>query len=327
MEDLRGCHAGYREAHAARYTRRNFTSERLAMDRAKQLHRVPVTGGDYTVAEWAGQDSPLLAIHGITASHMAWPAVLGHLARDYRVLAPDLRGRGASSELPAPYGFATHVEDLRATLDHFGVARAVLCGHSLGAYISLAFAERYPERVRGLVLVDGGIALPRRTEVSPEQMIKAVLGPALARLEMRFADNTAYHDFWRAHPAFQDAGAWNPEAQAYVDYDLIGAPPAMRSRVNAAAVGVDAHELLAPALVTLIDRISAPMLLLTAPRGLLNQPQPLMPLAAVADKCARLPHLTHLEIADTNHYTIVTGSGRAPVAAAIDNFIASRCVP
>jgi len=101
----------------------------------------------------------------------------------------------------------------------------------------------------------------------------------------------------------------------------------MRSRVNAAAVGVDAHELLAPDLVTLIDRISAPMLLLTAPRGLLNQPQPLMPLAAVADKCARLPHLTHLEIADTNHYTIVTGSGRAPVAAAIDDFIASRCVP
>ena len=145
MGDLRGCLAGYREAHAARYTRRNFTPERLAMDRTKQLHRLPVTGGDYTVAEWAGQDTPLLAIHGITASHMAWPAVLGHLDRDYRVLAPDLRGRGASSELPAPYGFATHVEDLRATLDHFGVARAVLCGHSLGAYISLAFAERYPK--------------------------------------------------------------------------------------------------------------------------------------------------------------------------------------
>ena len=223
-------------------------------------------------------------------------------------------------------------DDARKAVDH-GAAAVVVSNHGGRQLDTVAPTLRVlPEVVAAVgartdVLVDGGIALPRRTEVSPEQMIKAVLGPALARLEMRFADNTAYHDFWRAHPAFQDAGAWNPEAQAYVDYDLIGRPPAMRSRVNAAAVGVDAHELLAPDLVTLIDRISAPMLLLTAPRGLLNQPQPLMPLSAVADKCARLPQLQHLEIADTNHYTIVTGSGRAPVAAAIDTFIATRCAP
>ena len=295
------------------------------MPASKRLHQIPVQGGHYSVAEWDGGGPALLAIHGITASHMAWPPVLQHLTGGYRVLAPDLRGRGGSSELPGPYGFDTHLADLEATLNACGIARAVLVGHSLGAYISLAFAARFPARVRGLVLVDGGLALPRRPDISAEQQIKAVLGPALARLEMRFADREAYRDFWRAHPAFQDAGAWNPEAEAYVDYDLVGEPPAMRSRVNAAAVQADALHVQAPEMITLIDGIDLPMLLATAPRGLLNQPQPLLPLRAVADKCARLPQLEHLEIADTNHYSIVTGSGRAPLAAAIDRFIAQRC--
>lgn len=292
------------------------------MTRDKRMDRLKVAGGDYTVARWDGGPDVLLAIHGITASHLAWPPVVDALAGDYTVYAPDLRGRGHSNELPPPYGLQSHVADLAALLDHEGVREAVLVGHSLGAYISLEFAAKYPERVRGLVLVDGGIALPLRDGATPEEIIKAILGPALARLEMRFADATVYRDFWRKHPSFQDAGAWNPYVEAYVDYDLVGAPGAMRSRVNAAAVQEDARGPLAPHMVTLIDGIRAPMLLLTAVRGLLNQAQPLLPLDAVADKVAKIPNLRHVEIPDTNHYTIVTGSGRARVAAEIDAFVA-----
>jgi pimeloyl-ACP methyl ester carboxylesterase len=293
------------------------------MPRVKVTERIPVAGGDYTVARWAGSGAAVLAIHGITASHLAWPGVVDALAADYAIYAPDLRGRGQSNALPPPYGFASHVADLVTTMDHYGLADAVLVGHSLGAYIALELAQAHPARVRGIVLVDGGIALPLREGATPEQVIKGVLGPALARLDMRFADAEAYREFWRQHPAFQDAGAWNAYVEAYVDYDLAGAPPAMHSRVNAAAVKVDAHGPLSPAMVTLIDSIAVPMLLLTAPRGLLNQPQPLLPASAVADKCARIPNLAHREIADTNHYSIITGSGRTEVAAEIDRFIAA----
>ena len=295
------------------------------MTRPKTLHRLPVAGGDYTVAEWSGRGPTLLAIHGITASHMAWPSVIQHLPGEPRILAPDLRGRGANSELPGPYGFPTHVDDLRATLDFFGEERVVLVGHSLGAYIALAFAERFPMRVRGIVLVDGGLARPRPPGLTPEQTIKAVLGPALARLDMRFESIEAYRAFWQAHPAFQDPGAWNPEVQDYIDYDLVGEAPQLRSRVRAEPVMADAYALMEPDMVTLVDRVAAPMLLLTAPRGLLNQPEPLLPEAVVADKVAHLPQLKHEEIGDTNHYTIVTGDGRARTAAAIDHFISTRC--
>ena len=293
------------------------------MAHAKTVDTIPVAGGDYTVARWAGGPDTLLAIHGITASHLAWPPVIDALAGDYTVYAPDLRGRGRSNALPPPYGLQQHVADLAALLDHYGVADTVLVGHSLGAYISLEFAQAHPARVRGIVLVDGGIALPLRDGATPEQVIKGVLGPALARLEMRFADREAYRDFWRRHPAFQDAGAWNAYVEAYVDYDLAGTPPEMHSRVNSEAVQIDALGPMASSMVTLIDRTAAPMLLLTATRGLMNQPQPLLPLSAVADKCAKIAHLEHLEIPDTNHYSIVTGSGRTRVAQEIDRFVAA----
>lgn len=290
------------------------------MKRKKQIEELDVAGGEYRVASWPGTGTAILAVHGITASHMAWPTVVDLLAGDNPVIAPDLRGRGHSNTLPPPYGFKQHIADLLATLDHFGIDKVIFVGHSLGAYIGLDFATYAPERVHGLVLVDGGIALPMRPGTTPEQIIKAILGPALARLDMKFVDEQAYLDYWKAHPAFQDPGAWSPEVEAYIAYDIAGAAPAVRSRVNKDAILTDAHDPLAPGMATRIDGLKCPMLLLTAPRGLLNQPEPLLPKKVIAEKVARIPNLRMVEIADTNHYTIVTGSGRERLARHIDEF-------
>lgn len=73
---------------------------------AKLIHTIAVDGGDYCVAHWQGNGSPILAVHGITSSHMGWPRVIRSLNDDHGVYAPDLRGRGDSSSLPPPYGFA-----------------------------------------------------------------------------------------------------------------------------------------------------------------------------------------------------------------------------
>lgn len=283
--------------------------------RSKLIERA---GGDYYIARWPGNGPTMLAVHGITASHFAWPSVVDALHGDYTILAPDLRGRGVNNQLPPPDGLKAQVADLLAVLDHYRVGRCIVVGHSLGAYIALELAAAAPRRIRGIVLVDGGIALPLRAGATPEQVIAGVLGPALKRLDLQFADREAYQDFWRAHPAFQDAGAWN----AYVDYDLAGTPPSLNSRVKREAVRLDAYGPLDPAMVTLIDKINIPMRLLTAPRGLLNQAQPLLPPSAIAQKCARLPNLRHVEIAATHHYSIMTGSGRTAVAREIDAFLA-----
>ena len=289
--------------------------------RSKQLERIPVRGGDITVAHWAGDGPRILAVHGITGSHMAWPPIVDQLPRHYDVIAPDLRGRGGSVDLPAPFGIEAHVSDLLTILDYYGYESVIFAGHSLGAYIGVRFAVSAPERTRGLVLVDGGIAIPLRPGKTPDDVINATLGPAIERLKQDFADRDSYREFWRAHPAMQDDGAWNPYMEAYVDYDLGGRTPTLRSRVNPQAVRIDGRDPLMPEMVSLIDGVNAPMLLLTAPRGLLNQPKPFLPATAVAAKDQALAKLSCAEIGDTNHYTIILGSGREPSARHIRAFV------
>ncbi len=290
--------------------------------RDKQIDSIPVAGGGYCVARWPGTGCPVLMVHGITSSHMGWPRVIRAMNGDHDVYAPDLRGRGASNTLPPPFGFAAHVEDLITLLDFYELPSVVYVGHSLGAYIGLDLARAAPSRLRGLVLIDGGIALPPRPGSTPAEVIKRILGPALVRLEQVYPDREAYHRFWQSHPAFQDEDAWNDDVAAFADYDLEGAAPEFRSRVNSAAVEADAHGPLDRAMVNRIDEVGLPMLLLTAPRGLLNQPEPLLPTAAIAEKLAHNKNLSCAEISDTNHYSITMGAGAGRVAEHIEAFIA-----
>jgi len=291
-------------------------------ERKPEMLAVPVTGGGYAVARWPGSATTILMVHGITGSHRSWPPVVDRMRSPATILAPDLRGRGGSASLPGPFGFSAHARDLLALLDHQGVERAVYVGHSMGAYVGLELARQAPDRLQGLVLVDGGLALPVPPGVDPDALIKAVLGPAVARLAMAFPSREAYHDYWRAHPALQDPGAWSGYLEDYLDYDLGGTPPELRSVVSSEAVAVDGRGPLAPETSTLIDGVTLPMLLLTAERGLLNQPEPLMPKALVESKRQLLPNLEWVELADTNHYTITLGSGAGRVAEAIDRFTA-----
>ena len=200
-----------------------------------ELDTLAVAGGDYCVGRWPGAGEPVLAVHGITSNHLAWARIVRALNSDFNVYAPDLRGRGNNAKLPPPYGFDAHVADLLALLDHYELPSVVYVGHSLGAYIGLDLAIAAPERIRGLVLVDGGIALPLREGKRPEDVIKGVLGPALARLDNVYPDRESYHEFWRTHPAFQDPDGFNDDVVAFADYDLVGEPPAMRSGINADA--------------------------------------------------------------------------------------------
>ena len=290
----------------------------------KTLDRIAVTGGDYAVARWQSPGSqPLLLVHGITASHMHWPRVVDKLSGRFDIYAPDLRGRGRSHALPGPFGLQAHVHDLLAVLDAFHIERVLCAGHSLGAYIAIELAAHAPDRIAGLVLVDGGIVLPLPEGQTAESAVSALLGPAIQRLHMIFASRGAYREFWRAHPAFQDEEAWTEYMAACADYDLVETESGFRSVVNPEAVRQDAYGPLDPAMQTRLEGLRCPVLLLTASRGLLNQPGSMLPVPRVQDALARNANLRHVEVTDTNHYTIALGSGAARVAGYIEEFSAA----
>ncbi len=262
----------------------------------------------------------VLAVHGITGSHRSWSPVARHLGEAVTVLAPDLRGRGESAAVGGPYGMATHVDDLVAVLDHAGVDRAVLAGHSMGGYIVARFAAAAPGRLSAAVLVDGGLPLPVPEGIDPDTLLEAVLGPSLGRLRMTFPSVEAYRDFWRGHPAFAPAD-FSADITDYVDYDL--APPATsdgqtayRSRVSEVAVRADGRDLLdGDAGRKAVEALVEPTSLLWAARGLQNEDRPLLPPEAIAEARSVVPDLTVIEVPDTNHYLILLGDREAGVVA------------
>lgn len=281
---------------------------------------VPVDGGSLHVGRWGDGPNVVVAAHGITGNHRSLQGVARALPAGISLVAPDLRGRGRSSDLPGPYGMRAHADDLAAVLDFLELDRAVLAGHSMGAYVAAVAATRDPKRWFSLVLVDGGIPLHLPDGVDPDAMLAGVLGPALARLEMTFEHREAYRDFWRQHPAFLEPGAWNEDTEAYLDHDLVGEEPELRSSASLEAVRADGTELLVDREVRRAYReLTQPTVLLRAPRGLLNEVPPLLPDELVDPLRDRWPIRLEMLVDNTNHYSIVLAPrGATAVASHLD---------
>jgi lipase len=293
---------------------------------------VGVAGGALHVAR-AGSpldraESVVLAVHGVTASLMTWRTVARELAdrSDARsLLAPDLRGRGRSATLPGPYGIAAHVDDLIAVLDHARAQRAVLVGHSLGAYVVARLAAEHPERAAALVLLDAG--LPLAPPDDPEELMQTAVASAVLRLGMSFPSKHAYVGAWRSHPAFTHA--WNDDIEAYAGYDLVENGGSVRCVASRDAVRADSAEMvLDDETRRALDRVPPEVLVhvLRAPRGLFDEED--APMIAAADLrafAAEHPEARVDEVEDVNHYTLVMGDSPGPgtVAAAIEDACSS----
>jgi pimeloyl-ACP methyl ester carboxylesterase len=278
---------------------------------------VVVAGGQLAVWRLTSGGPPVVAVHGILSSSRAWVAVARALGERASLHAVDLRGRGRSNGLPPPYGIREHVADVLAVVDALSVDQAVLVGHSLGAYVIAQFAVDHPDRVRDLLLVDGGLRIPGTENVDPQVFADAFLGPALARLKMTFASHEEYRGWWRQHPAMAGGDVDDDVLTTYADYDLEGSEPALRSAVREPAVRADAGEL--GTLGEAARAVAAPARLLVAPRGLVDDPNPMQPLPVAEAWAAEDPSKrTAALVEDVNHYTITLGArGAAVVADAI----------
>jgi pimeloyl-ACP methyl ester carboxylesterase len=103
-----------------------------------------------------GTKPVLLLVHGIGQDSSTWQTVIGELARDYAVIAPDLLGHGDSDKPRADYAVGAYACGLRDLLTVLGVDRVTVVGHSLGGGVAMQFAYQFPERCERLVLVSSG---------------------------------------------------------------------------------------------------------------------------------------------------------------------------
>ncbi|MFD8348164.1 alpha/beta fold hydrolase [Streptomyces coelicoflavus] len=277
---------------------------------------MPVAGGELAVLRWPAAEpgAPVvLALHGITANGLMWARVAHHLAGRVTLLAPDLRGRGGSGTLPGPYGIGAHADDVAAVVRALDAGPVVLTGHSMGAFAAALTAVRHPDLLSALLLVDGGVGFPVPAGLSPDELISAVIGPAMRRLSMTFPDRAAYREFWRRHPAF--AGAWSPWVDAYIQRDLVGEEPALRSSCRLDAVRVDGTDQLGGAVADAVHQLPRPAELLWAERGLMDEAQGLYDERRLAAAGVDRARLRPTRVPGTNHYTIVVGDEGARLVA------------
>lgn len=100
-----------------------------------------------------GKGMPLVLLHGFPLDHHTWDEVVPLLENTFDLIIPDLRGFGDSTTVDSPYTTDDLASDIAGLLDHLGIEKSALAGHSMGGYVALAFARLYPERVSGLGLV------------------------------------------------------------------------------------------------------------------------------------------------------------------------------
>ncbi len=291
------------------------------MSMRPEILEIDVDGARLGAVRWIGETGApvVFAVHGITANAWSWSAVARHLERRCEFIAVDLRGRGRSSGVAGPFGLRRHADDLAAIADHLGIERAVVTGHSLGASVALMTADRHPELVDGLVLVDGGpsIALPADTE--PNDMIDAIVGPAMERLQRVWVDRVEYRTMWSDHPAL--TAGLTPELERYLLSDLEPCDGGFRSVVSEEAVRFDGAELLLDDHVrSLFDRRVGPTAIVRAELGVMAEPPPFIPDRVIAEH----PHHDWRLVPGSNHYTVLVGEHGATVIANALAHISSR---
>jgi pimeloyl-ACP methyl ester carboxylesterase len=125
--------------------------------------------------------TPLVLLHGYPFDHTMWDKVTARLTCD--VIAPDLRGFGGTSPGDDEPSLDLMADDLARLLDQRKIVRAIVAGFSMGGYAALSFAERYPQTLAGLGLINSQ-ALPdsEQTRTARRAMVEKVRreGPRVA---------------------------------------------------------------------------------------------------------------------------------------------------
>jgi haloacetate dehalogenase len=116
--------------------------------------RVPVADDVSLNVAVGGHGQPVVLLHGFPQTHLMWRHVAADLAEDHTVIAPDLRGYGASDKPATGYAKRTMAQDVVALARRLGHPRFTLVGHDRGALVAFRAGLDHPDAVAGLMCLD-----------------------------------------------------------------------------------------------------------------------------------------------------------------------------
>ena len=102
----------------------------------------------------SGKGTAVVLLHGFLENQNMWQNYVAEFSQKYRVITIDLMGHGKSECLGYVHTMEDNADVVHEVLAHLRIRKAIFVGHSMGGYVALAFAELYPEKVKGLVLLN-----------------------------------------------------------------------------------------------------------------------------------------------------------------------------
>lgn len=122
--------------------------------------------------EVKGYGNPVVLLHGYLENRKMWKSMVDELSASHKIILLDLPGHGESPNFDEEHTMEQMAREVKETLNFLGVSTAVFVGHSMGGYVTLAYAELFPDAVSGFILMNS-TTFPD-TPDKKEQRLKAV---------------------------------------------------------------------------------------------------------------------------------------------------------
>jgi pimeloyl-ACP methyl ester carboxylesterase len=270
-----------------------------------RIHYLDVPGGD----------PPIVLLHGLSANAYEFGGLLtAGLSPTFRVIAPDLRGRGQSDKPAGGYSMEDHARDIIALLDALKLEQVVLGGHSFGAYLGIYLAAHYPARVSRLIVIDAALTL------NPN--VGAMLKPSLDRLTRVSPSVQAYLEELRKAPYLD--GFWDPAVEGYFRAEIQENPDGTAQSVtSAAAINQALAGVRAEPWRDLVQRVHQPVLLFNGLGGYgPSGSSPLIEAAYARETAEAFPRCRYV-VVPGNHLTMVFAEGAVVITREIESFAGS----
>jgi pimeloyl-ACP methyl ester carboxylesterase len=185
-----------------------------------------------------GKGNPLILIHGYTESANIWNGYIESLSEKFRLILVDLPGHGNSSMLDSIHTMELMADSVKAVLDYLNIDKTIMIGHSMGGYVTLAFARKYSRMLKGLGLFHStSLADSDETKKAREKAIEAIsnnhAGFLLNFIPSLFAPETKDLYQNEISKLIDEASLINPES-------LIAAQKGMKERSSTLDVLINA---------------------------------------------------------------------------------------
>ncbi len=282
------------------------------------VHDDFIVAGDLTFhyLQWSEQGTPVIFVHGLTANAFCFQAFADNLARDHRVFAYDLRGRGDSDKPESGYSIPIHAADLAELIDELRLDHPVVAGHSLGGFIALYFAAHYPQKLSKLVLIDAGASPPwKTTEEQP-----AWLNTSINRLGTVVPSFEEYLQRLKTAPFL--GPYWNRYFDLYFEHDVrhVNDGAVVSKNYREGVLEDNKRQLSEYLPKEQWKDVTVPTLLIRAGQGLFTDSDQLLSEEYAASIQREIKNCRFVNFPGLNHYTVVFGVDDGP-ARVIRDFI------